>query len=329
LAVGISGAATPQAPSVQKLSPKKIEQLIAIGTPDDVIAQEIRVRGLDFSPTQQTLDGLASRGAGAGTLNAVRELVRIGATEVRAPDEVESRDNLQRGITAFKNAKYADAAILFRRALDLSPGSTTARLYLATAYTNQYIPGVDSPGNLALARNAIENFQKVLEADPKNATAIESIASLYYLQSQGTPRIEEKLGHLEDARLWYQRLAEVSPSKKEAFYSLGVIAWAEWYPDWNNARTRAAMKPDTPGPLKDKRVREDLINKHGLSIEAAIRNLQRAIEIDKVYDDAMAYLNLLYRERADLADSPFAYDEDIKRADYWIQKALDIRNARH
>jgi hypothetical protein len=43
----------------------------------------------------------------------------------------------------------------------------------------------------------------------------------------------------------------------------------------------------------------------------------------------MAYLNLLYRERADLADSPFAYDEDIKRADYWIQKALDIRNARH
>ena len=84
LAAGISVGAPPKARPVQKLSEKKVEQLIAIGTPDDVIAQEIRARGLDFSPTQQTFDELARAGAGAGTLSALREQIRVAVLEIRA-----------------------------------------------------------------------------------------------------------------------------------------------------------------------------------------------------------------------------------------------------
>ncbi|MDR3738114.1 MAG: hypothetical protein P4L40_03750 [Terracidiphilus sp.] len=84
LAAGISMGAPPKARPAQKLSQKKIEQLVAIGTPDEVIAQEIRARGIDFSPTQQTLTELAQHGAAAGTLAALREFIRVGVVEIRA-----------------------------------------------------------------------------------------------------------------------------------------------------------------------------------------------------------------------------------------------------
>ena len=36
----------------------------------------------------------------------------------------------------------------------------------------------------------------------------------------------------------------------------------------------------------------------------------------------MAYVNLLVRERADLADTKEEYEKQIKIADDWVQKAL-------
>jgi tetratricopeptide (TPR) repeat protein len=239
--------------------------------------------------------------------------------------KLEARDNLNKGVAAFKAAKYPDAVEFFTRAVDLDPNFATARLYLATAYMNQYIPGAESPENVAYANNALANFQKVLDADPKNATAVASIASLYYLESQGTSKLEDKLDRLEKARVWYQKLTEVDPSNKEAYYSLGVIAWAKWYPDWNSARSKAGMKPDAPGPLKDKKAREELKDKDGAMLDEALKNLQKALDLDKEYDDAMAYVNLLYRERADLADSAAEYKRDVDLADEYIQKALDTR----
>jgi tetratricopeptide (TPR) repeat protein len=239
--------------------------------------------------------------------------------------KLEARDNLNKGVAAFKNAKYPDAVEFFGRAVELDPNFATARLYLASAYMNQYIPGAESADNVAMANNALTNFEKVLEADPKNATAVASIASLYYLESQGTSKLEDKLDRLEKARVWYQKLSEVDPSNKEAFYSLGVIAWARWYPDWNAARSKAGMKPDAAGPLKDKAAKEELKAKHGAELDDGIKSLQRALDLDKEYDDAMAYMNLLYRERADLADSSVGYEKDVATADEWIQKALDTR----
>jgi tetratricopeptide (TPR) repeat protein len=257
------------------------------------------------------------------TVAALAALV-LGGT-LAGCKKLEARDNLNKGVAAFKAARYPDAVGFFTRAVDLDPTFATARLYLASAYMNQYIPGADSPENVAMAKNALDNFEKVLEADPKNATAVASIASLYYLESQGTTKLEDKLDRLEKARVWYQKLTEVDPTNKEAYYSLGVIAWAKWYPDWNNARTKAGMKPDAPGPLKDKAAREELKAKHGAMLDDALKSLQRALDLDKEYDDAMAYMNLLYRERADLAESSAEYQRDVNLADEYIQKALDTR----
>lgn len=239
--------------------------------------------------------------------------------------KLEARDNLNKGVQAFKGAKYADAVEFFKTAIELDPEYPTARLYLATAYMSQYIPGAESPENLAFAKNALENFELVLEGDPTNATAVESIASLYYLQAQGTPKLEDKIERLGEAEKWYKRLTEVEPTRKEAWYSLGVIAWAKWYPVWMEARNKAGMKPEAPGPLRDRKVREELSAKYLDMVNEGVKNLEKALELDPEYDDAMAYMNLLIRERADLSETQAGHDADIDAADAWMQKALETR----
>jgi hypothetical protein len=57
-------------------------------------------------------------------------------------------------------------------------------------------------------------------------------------------------------------------------------------------------------------------------------NLNKALEVDKDYDDAMAYLNLLVREKAKLLDDKDEYAKQEKIADDWLQKALDTKKAK-
>lgn len=239
-------------------------------------------------------------------------------------DKLRSRDNLNKGVQAYKSAKYQEAIDKFKTAISLDPDNPNARLYLATAYMTQWIPGAESPENEQLAANAKKEFLGVLDKDPKDRVALASLASLAYNQS-GSLQGDAKNAKLDEARDWNQKLIQADPKNKEAYYSLGVIAWSKWYPVLGKARAELGMKPEDPGPLKDKKVREELKQQYSSVIEDGIQALNKALEIDPEYDDAMAYLNLLIRERADLAESPEQYKADVKIADDWVQKALDTK----
>jgi len=246
-------------------------------------------------------------------------LVSTGCEKLRA------RDNLNKGVQAFKTAKYNAAVENFKKAVELDPDFATARLYLATAYMSQYIPGAESPENMQNAKAAEAEFQKVLDRDANNTLAIESLASLHYNQAQGNQPLDQKLKRLDEAAQWYSKLAQVDPNAKTAYYSLGVITWAKWYPRLMEARNKMGMKPEDPGPLKDKKVREQLKEQWMDTINKGIANLEKAVQIDPEYDEAMAYLNLLHREKADLMDNPEDYKKEIEIADNFVQKALDTK----
>jgi Tfp pilus assembly protein PilF len=240
-------------------------------------------------------------------------------------EKLKARDNLNKGVQAFKSAKYNNAVEHFKEAVRLDPEFPTARLYLATAYMSQYIPGADSEENMQNARAAEQEFHRVLEKDPNNALAIESLASLHYNQAQGGQTLDQKVKKLDEAAQWYTRLSQVDANNKTAFYSLGVITWAKWYPRLMEARSKLGMKPEDPGPIKDKKVKDELKAQWLDTVNKGIQNLERALQIDPEYDEAMAYMNLLIRERADLADSPDQYKKDVEVADNWVQKALDTK----
>lgn len=240
-------------------------------------------------------------------------------------EKLRARDHLNKGVQAFKGAKYADAAEHFKVAVDLDPDFEIPRLYLATAYMQQYVPGAEAPENLDMARKANDEFMKVLEKDPKNSLAIESLASLHFNQAQGMARLEDKLQKFDEARTWYQKLVEVDDKNKQGWYSLAVVTWLKWYPDYKQAREKMGMRPEEPGPLKDKKVKEELKAKWSGPLAEAIQDLDKAIAIDPEYDDAMAYMNLLHRQRADLNDTKQAAEAEVKIADEWVQKALEAK----
>src|SRR3954452_16424329 len=75
---------------------------------------------------------------------------------------------LNRGVQAFKSARYTDAVAFFERAVEANPGSVTARLYLGTAHLQQYIPGAEAPEIDSHADRAMAEFRRVLELDPGN-----------------------------------------------------------------------------------------------------------------------------------------------------------------
>jgi tetratricopeptide (TPR) repeat protein len=240
-------------------------------------------------------------------------------------NKLRSRDQLNQGVQSFKGAKYTDAVEHFKQAIALDPGNPNGRLYLAVAYMVQYIPGAESPDNVKLGQAARDEFMTVLRDNPKDKTAIAYLASLNFQQASASPDLEAKLKKLDEARDWYIKLTQVDPSNKEAWYSLGVIDWLKWYPKWQTARAKLNMKPEDPGPIKDKKVRDDLKATYGNLIDDGLANLQKALNNDPQYDDAMAYMNLLIRERADLSDTTEGYKTDVQTADNWVQKALEAK----
>jgi TonB family protein len=240
----------------------------------------------------------------------------FAATALTAQEPVDFPGWFTRGVQEFQAARYPGAAAAFERAVSIDPSNVSAQLYLGTAYMQQYIPGNESPANLRLAEAAQAHFLKVLNLDGSNTVALASIASLFLNQKKW-----------DEAQQWYQKLTVTDPSNADAYYSMGFIAWSRWYPAYGKARDALGMKPQDPGPLQDAGVRTELKTAYGTVIESGLRALEKALEINPQYADAMAYTNLLIRERADLRDTQEEYRLDVATADEWVRKALAAKKA--
>ena len=235
-------------------------------------------------------------------------LATTGCSKLRA------RDQLNKGVQSYKNAKYEEAINHFQQAVSLDPSLVNARLYLATAYAQQVIQGVDTPENLQNAQQAIDQYKEVLERDPKNINSVKGIAYLY-LQIQ----------KFDDAKTFYRKAIEIDPNDPEPYYSVAVIDWTQSYQPRMEERAKVGLKPDEwiMKEKGNKKVCEMLREKHSGVIQDGIAMLQKALELRPDYDDAMAYLNLLYREKGDLeCDDPAARAADLKTADEWVDKTM-------
>lgn len=253
-----------------------------------------------------------------GAMVVAVAVLTTGCTKLR------SRDELNQGVQAYKNSHYVDAVKHFRSAVQLDPTNQNAQLYLATTYFSQWVPGAESPDNNRAEQAAKDEFMKVLDKDPQNKIALASLAAMAYSKA-GVGTQEEKDKALEEAKKWNLRRIEADPRDSEAYYSLGVIAWAQTYGNIQTERNKLNMKPEDPGPIKNEKVREDLQQKYGKTLEDGMADLRKAIEIDKENDDAMTYLNLLLRKKADIEDNPDAAKADVAQAEDWANKSLDIK----
>ena len=161
-------------------------------------------------------------------------------------DKLKARDHLVQGENAFKTGNYSQAADEFNLAIAADPTFSTARLYLATAYMQQYTPGTDTPDNRKFWQTAMDQFTQVLKDDPKNLLATQSIANLYF--QMGNSKGPESADNLAKAEEWNKKIIAIDPKNKEAYYTLGVIPWLEFLTPDREARNALGMAPEEQNP---------------------------------------------------------------------------------
>src|SRR5579863_7400918 len=245
-------------------------------------------------------------------------LSSLGCNKLRA------RDQLNKGVEAYKNSHYEQAIGHFQQAVELDPTLINARMYLATAYVSQYIPGVDSPDNLRDAQQAIDQYQKVIDANPSREQKVNSAKGIAYLYLN--------MKRWDDAKKYYRLASDADPNDPEPYYSVGVIDWTACYQPRMEERAKLGLKPDenlNPKNKDQKKACTELKDKNWPSITEGIESLNKAIQLRPDYDDAMAYLNLMYREKADVeCDDLNARQEDLKTADHWVDQTLLTKKAK-
>jgi tetratricopeptide (TPR) repeat protein len=243
-------------------------------------------------------------------------------------NKLKARDLLNKGVTAFKNGQ-SDAAIEdFKEAKEADPDLLNARLYLATAYASLYIPGAPSQENLARGNQAVAEFKEVLDKDPNNLSAIDGIGSILF-QMGGQPFDPKKF---EESKTYHQKHIQLKPDDPEPYYWIGVIDWTlafrgngEMRMDYNKNNIKKQVKDTDPLPPA---IRSQYASKYGPLIDEGIADLQKAISLRPDYDDAMAYLNLLYRRKADLVESKEEREALLKQADDLVDKVKEIKQKR-
>lgn len=241
---------------------------------------------------------------------AIAVLVLAGLLASVGCNKLRARDQLNKGVQAYKNARYEEAIDRFQKAVGLDPKLINARLYLATAYAQQYIPGAETPDNNNMAEQAITQYKNVLQQKPDDLNAIKGIAYLYL-----------QMKRFDDAKDYYRKVTQLDANDPESYYSIAVIDWTQTYQPRMEERNKLGLKPDDP--LKDKKVCEQLKEKNSGKVDEGMQMLEKALQLRPDYDDAMAYLNLLYREKADIeCGNPAAREADLKNAEEWVDRTL-------
>ena len=107
-------------------------------------------------------------------------------------------------LQAFKAGHYEEAVGHFQNSIALDPNYESARLYLATAYSYQVVPNLDTPENLATAKKAMDGFNEVLAKTPNDLDLRAQVtANLHRLEPDTTVLAQNR--HFRPLRAKNQR----------------------------------------------------------------------------------------------------------------------------
>ena len=241
-------------------------------------------------------------------------LLLLSSTFVLAQAQVPDKNpDLALGIQAYKSAKYEEAVQHLELAAAGQPESVQAHFYLANAYAQQYIPGSEEVLNIQHGNDAIREYKRVLELDSKNMDAAKSLGQMCF-----------NMKELDQATEAYRTAIEIDPNDPEPYYSIAVVDWTSTYQP--RMEQRAKLGLGTERPLIFAPACSVMRQANWERVADGIDMLNKAIGLRPDYDDAMAYMNLMYRERADIqCGDPRARASDLKMADQWVDLTLAVK----
>lgn len=249
----------------------------------------------------------------------------FGCERIRARNEIKTAND------AYEHEDYSTALSHYIRARQIDPnGFPDLDRMIGYSQIGLYVPDDKSPKNEAHADAAIAELTRYLKKRPNDRIARDALINMYLNANRTSQAIDyfrnylnahpadldavksvatlyAKQGNFNESLNWYQKITLIDSKNPEAFYIFGVVCYE-----------KVAKNP----PADD--------NEKMAIIQRGKDALQRAIDMKQDYFEAMAYLNLLWRQQAllDAKTDPVKAQQDVAQADAIRNKAIAIINAK-
>lgn len=261
---------------------------------------------------------------------------RIGATAILAlfvgagagctlVNKIRAKNELNETARSFREGHFEEAEQHAKRALYLDPNNKTAAIFIARVIHQQYKPGVESPDNIAKAREAIEAYRGILEKDPNNDEAYKAISVLYSAIKDETKLREWILRRANDGSMPAEKRAE----------AYAILAGKDW-----DCSFRITESPEVKVTTNEGGTPHVVYNKpkdvkdFDTAQKCVTRGLEEgetAIKFDANNESAWSYKTNLLLEAAKLAEMDGKADQKAayqKQADVAGKRAASLSEAR-
>jgi len=228
---------------------------------------------------------------------------------------IRAKNQLNEAARAYREGRFVEAEQHSREAAALDPENKTAPMFIARTIHAQYRPGVQSPENVAKAQQAIEAYQAILQANPKDEEAYKAIAYLY-----GAIKDDDKLRQWIAARAANE---STEPEKRAEAYI--VLASKDWDCSFkitelptnkvttvDPANNKATVSYKKPTDQKD-------FNSAQMCVKQGLAEAENAIKFDPNNESAWSYKTNLLLEASKLAEMDGKTDQ---KAD--LQKQYEV-----
>jgi len=217
------------------------------------------------------------------------------------------------GMAALAKNDYNEAIAHLEKAIDLNPWNAQAEFNVANTYAELYKPGVNDKSNSDLSDLAIQHYRKVLQDNLLpfiTASAAKNMARLYI-----------RMGRFDDAKEVYSNRSTFNPNDPEPHYWIAVIDWTGASQARQAEQAKLKMKPNEILAVKNIESCGKLNSANWSNVDEGIQQLNTALDLDPQFADAMNYMSLLYRERAEIrCNDPALRAADLKAAAGWQEK---------
>jgi tetratricopeptide (TPR) repeat protein len=252
-------------------------------------------------------------------------LSSLGCTKIRARMEIKAANE------AYQKEDWSTALQHYKVARQIDPSFDDLTRLVGYSEIGLYIPDDKTPKNEAHADAAILELNNYLQKKPDDRIARDALINMYLNANRTTQAIDyfiaylkthpadleavksiatlyAKQGDFNKSLEWYEKITLLDAKNPESFYIFGVVCYEKVSKNMAGADPAQKM---------------DLINKG----KAA---LQHAIDMKPDYAEAMAYLNLLWRQQAlvDAITDPVKAQADVAQADAIRNQTMQILNAR-
>lgn len=245
---------------------------------------------------------------------------------------------MKKGNELYTAQKYDEAIQQYAEILKIDPTSWDANYLTSVSYLALYHPGSEHPKDKEYAEKGLAAFEKTLQLTAPDPDVREKTEKFYlsfldstgdkdkaiaYLEKQlaGRPNdlalinqiatLYQKKGDFRKALEYFEKRANMDPTNKETWYTLGVNCWARSYHGTKNGTVSQEEREAV--------------------VERGIKALDKALELDPNYFEALSYINLLYREKSQaLRDvgKNLESAEAWTKADEYQKKAIELQKAK-